>query len=61
VNDIVERLLRRSPYALAWTKRAINRRIVDALNMSLDTGAAYEMVNFLHLERLGGQEPTALD
>lgn len=61
VDDVVARLLKRSAYALAWTKRTINRRIVDTLNMTLDAAAAYEMVNFLQLDRLGGTDPTTLD
>jgi enoyl-CoA hydratase len=60
VADLVARLLKRPSYALAWTKRVINRRIIDTLNMSLDAGAAYEMVNFLQLERLGWKDPTTL-
>ena len=60
VDDIVERLLRRSAYALAWTKRTINRRIVDQLNMTLDASVAYEMVNFLQIDRLGGEDPKQL-
>ena len=60
VNDVVERLLKRPSYALAWTKRAVNRRIVDALNMTLDAGAAYEMVNFLQLEKFGWKDPAKL-
>jgi enoyl-CoA hydratase len=61
VDEMVSRLLRRSSYALAWTKRTINRRIVDALNMTLDASAAYEMVNFLQLERLGGKDPMGFE
>jgi enoyl-CoA hydratase len=53
VADMVDALLRRSSFALAWTKRSANRRIAEVLNMSLDAGAAYEMVNFLQLSRLG--------
>lgn len=60
VADYVERLLKRPSYALAWTKRIINRRIIDALNSSLDAGAAYEMVNFLQLDRTGWVDPTDL-
>lgn len=59
-NDLADRLLRRPSYALAWTKRVINRRIVDTLNMSLDAGAAYEMVNFLQLEKFGWTDPKEL-
>ena len=61
VDDIVARLLLRSSYALAWTKRTINRRLADQLNMTLDASAAYEMVNFLQLDRLGGNDPLTLD
>ena len=60
VDDMVARLLRRTSYALAWTKRTINRRLADQLNMTLDASAAYEMVNFLQLERLG-EDPMTLD
>lgn len=60
VDDIAQRLLKRPSYALAWTKRVINRRIVDTLNMSLDAGAAYEMVNFLQLEKTGWVDPSKL-
>jgi enoyl-CoA hydratase len=60
VDDYVTRLLKRPSYALAWTKRIINRRIVDTLNMSLDAGAAYEMVNFLQLDRMGWKDPETL-
>ena len=51
VDDIVQRLLKRPAYALAWTKRVANRRVVEQLNATLDAGAAYEMVSFLQLER----------
>jgi enoyl-CoA hydratase len=56
VDDIVQRLLKRPAYALAWTKRVANRRVVDQLNATLDAGAAYEMVSFLQLERAGWQQ-----
>jgi enoyl-CoA hydratase len=51
VADMVDALLR--------TKRTANRRIAEVLNMSLDAGAAYEMVNFLQLSRLG-HDPMSL-
>jgi enoyl-CoA hydratase len=60
VDDYVARLLKRPSYALAWTKRIINRRIVDTLNSSLDAGAAYEMVNFLQLQHTGWRDPETL-
>ena len=59
-DEIVQALLRRSAYALAWTKRTINRRVADQLNMTLDASAAYEMVNFLQIGRLGGKDPKTL-
>jgi enoyl-CoA hydratase/carnithine racemase len=61
VEDIVARLLKRSAYALAWTKRIANRHVVDQLNRTLDAGAAYEMVNFLQIEQLGGHDKKTLD
>jgi enoyl-CoA hydratase/carnithine racemase len=60
VDDMVARLLRRSAFALAWTKRSANRRVADALNRSLDASVAYEMVDFLQLARLG-HDPMTLD
>lgn len=61
VDDLVRRLLERGAYALAWTKRVVNRRVVEQLNLTLDAGAAYEMVNFLHLEKAGWEEKKRLD
>lgn len=60
VQDVIERLLRRPAYALAWTKRIINRQTIHQLNMTLDAGAAYEMVNFLQLERSGWKTENSL-
>jgi enoyl-CoA hydratase len=56
VEALVQRLLKRPAYALAWTKRVANRRVVEQLNATLDAGAAYEMVSFLQLERAGWQQ-----
>jgi enoyl-CoA hydratase/carnithine racemase len=53
VDELVERLLKRPAYALAWTKRVANRRVVDHLNMTLDAGAGYEMTTFLQLDKQG--------
>jgi enoyl-CoA hydratase/carnithine racemase len=50
VNDIVARLLKRSAYALAWTKRVANRRVAEHLNLTLDAAAAYEMLTLVHRE-----------
>lgn len=59
VDDMVQALLRRSSYALAWTKRVANRHVVAQLNQTLDSAAAYEMVNFLQIERQQGVDPKA--
>jgi len=61
VDEIVQRLLSRGAYQLAWTKRIVNRRVVDQLNRALDAGVGYEMVGFLYREKLGGQEKLTLD
>lgn len=50
VEGIVERLLERSAYALAWTKRVANRRVAEHLNRTLDAGAAYKEITFLQAE-----------
>jgi enoyl-CoA hydratase len=60
VDEIVRQLLERGAYALAWTKRAVNRRIVEQLNQTLDAAAAYEMVNFMQLDKLGWKERRTL-
>ena len=60
VGDIVQRLLKRSAYALAWTKRVANRHVMEQLNRTVDAGAAYEMVNFLQIEKLGWVDKTTL-
>lgn len=61
VEQIVERLLSRGAYQLAWTKRIVNRRVVDQLNRALDAGVGYEMVGFLYRDKLGGEEKLTLD
>ena len=57
VDDYVARLLARPAYALAWTKRVVNRLVTDQLNQTLDAGAAFEMVTFLQAERAGFVDP----
>ena len=59
--SLVESSLKRSSFALAWSKRLINRQIVEQLNRTLDAAVAYEMVNLLQVERLGYQDPRQLD
>ncbi len=56
VEDYVERLLQKGAYALARTKRLLNRKLVESLNLTLDAGVAYEMVTFLQptdIKKLG--------
>jgi enoyl-CoA hydratase/carnithine racemase len=42
VAEYVDRLLDRSSFALAWSKRVANRQMADQLNRVLDAAAAYE-------------------
>jgi enoyl-CoA hydratase len=60
VDSLVERLLRRPAYALAWTKRVANKHVVDQLHRTLDVGIAYEMVNMYQLAA-EGTDRTTLD
>jgi hypothetical protein len=46
VDELVQELLARPPYALGWTKRVVNTRIKDHTLRSLDSSVAYEMINF---------------
>lgn len=50
VDDLTERLLRRPAYALAWTKRVVNRRVAEHLNLTADAAAGYELVTYLQHE-----------
>lgn len=61
VAHLVDRLMKRSAYALAWTKRAVNRHVVDSLNRSLDAGAAYEMAGLLQLNYANWKDRFDLD
>ena len=56
MDGVVQRLLQRPAYALAWTKRVVNRVVVDQLNRTLDAGVGYEMVSFLQAERQGWKD-----
>jgi enoyl-CoA hydratase len=58
VDQLVERLLRRPAYALAWTKRVANKHVVDQLHRTLDVGIAYELVNFYQLGQEGSDRAT---
>jgi enoyl-CoA hydratase len=46
VDEIIQSLLKRPAYALAWSKRVVNRRIVQNFNQTFDAGIAYELLNF---------------
>jgi enoyl-CoA hydratase/carnithine racemase len=61
VDEIVERLLLRPAYPLAWAKRVANRHVIDQLNRTLDAGAGYEMIGLAQLERQGWTDKTTLD
>ena len=51
VKMLVDGLLKCSPYALAWAKRVVNRRIIENLNLTLDAGVAYEFLNLYMSEQ----------
>ena len=59
--DLVRRLIERSAYALAWTKRVANRSFAAGMSERLDAGMAYEMVNFYQAERTGWKSIGQLD
>ncbi len=60
VEALVDRLLERSAFALAWTKRLLTRHRRPALDRGLDAAAAYEMVNFTQLA-MTDEDPTSLE
>jgi enoyl-CoA hydratase len=45
-NEIAQRLLRRNAYALALTKRLINKRLMDSFARVHDAALGYEFLNF---------------
>jgi enoyl-CoA hydratase/carnithine racemase len=47
VAELAKRLLAKSAYAIARTKRIVNRRIAEQLNLTLDASVAYEMVTMM--------------
>lgn len=61
VEEIIARLLKRSSYALAWTKRIANRNFAAHMNMTVDAGAAYEIVNFHQIEKMNWNDKLTLD
>jgi len=44
-DRMIDALLRRPPYALAFAKRAFNRFYAERFNLMFDIGYAYEMMN----------------
>jgi enoyl-CoA hydratase/carnithine racemase len=61
-DDFVERLLRRSAFALAWTKRVLNRNVATQLNLTMDASLAYEQLNLAQIKQIGYErDPTSLD
>lgn len=61
VEDFTVRLLKRSAFALAWTKRILNRHVAAQANLALDMSSAYEQLNLLQIQRLGfAADPTSL-
>ena len=46
VEAMVQALLRRTPYALALSKRALNRLYVETFNKLHDLSYSYELLNF---------------
>jgi enoyl-CoA hydratase/carnithine racemase len=53
VADYTARLLKRSAFALGWTKRILNRRVANQLNTTLDASSAYEQLSLLQIRHLG--------
>ena len=53
MDELVQELLARPPYALGWTKRVVNTRMKDHMLRSLDSSVAFEMINYLQ-RKLGG-------
>jgi enoyl-CoA hydratase len=60
VDELVERLLERSAFSLAWTKRMANRHIAEQLNRVSDGAAAYEFLKFSQVA-LFDEDPKQLE
>jgi enoyl-CoA hydratase len=61
VAAMAQALLRRSPHALALSKRALNHLYIDAFNKTHDLSYAYELLNFYMHGRAGdGRGETSL-
>ena len=57
VDRTVDRLLTRSAYALAWTKRVANKAVMQQLNLAVDAAAGYEALNFYQGPHLDWKDP----
>jgi enoyl-CoA hydratase/carnithine racemase len=55
VEQIVAALLKRSAYALAWTKRVAGQHIKAQMQLRLDASVAYQLVNIYQLGKYGDQ------
>jgi hypothetical protein len=55
VEQIVAALLKRSAYALAWTKRVAGQHIKAQMQLRLDAAMAYQLVNIYQLGKYGDQ------
>lgn len=53
VDELVNELLRRPAFVLAWTKRLVTRHIAAQLNLTLDVGMGYELVSLLQAQQSG--------
>jgi enoyl-CoA hydratase len=61
-EEMTAGLLKRSAFALAWTKRVLNRHVAQQANMTLDAAIAYEALNFSQIQHLGYEgDPTSLN
>jgi enoyl-CoA hydratase/carnithine racemase len=61
-DEVTARLLKRSAFALAWTKRVLNRHVAHQANLALDAAIAYEALNFSQIQRLGFKgDPASLE
>lgn len=58
VDELVGALLQRNASTLAWTKRVVNRHVVNQLNLTLDASVAYEMAYFGQQLHTGGVNHT---
>ena len=55
VDDVVDRLLARSAYALAVAKRIANRHMAQQLNLALDASIAYQFLSLSEQEQITDQ------